>query len=295
MSEIKPYKLLDTGFGRKLEDLGGFRVDRQATTAFWPPHLSASNWSQGLCAKHVRSENGGGHWELQKKSIPESWWMICGPLKMKTKLTAFGHCGLFAEQISQWEWIAEETSKFIDKKKRPPEILNLFAYTGGSSIAAALAGAKVTHVDAAKGVVDWARDNANENGVPHGTLRFIVEDAIVFLKKEAKRGRKYDGVIFDPPSFGRGPKGESFQIEKDIKNLLESILAVLSDDVFLFHWASHTPGFSPWVLKQMAESYFKFLGEKAWANQQGEMLIPVFGQEKFLPSGVFYRTSKSHV
>lgn len=161
-------------------------------------------------------------------------------------------------------------------------------------MAAALAGAKVTHVDAAKGVVDWARENSAFNKVPEGHLRFVVEDCLVFLKKEAKRGRQYDGVILDPPSFGRGPNGETFKIEDDIGPLLEAVSKILSKQTFLFHLSSHSPGFSPRVLAQLGESYLNSLSEPSLNWEGGEMVIPISQDlgakpNRVLPTGVFSR------
>lgn len=274
----KPYQLLDSGSERKLERVGEYLLDRQCPVAFWnkrEPNL----WKE-VQATHQRTEQGGGFWEPNVKIEP-FWFTELGNLILKTKLTSFGHLGFFVEQAEQWKWFSEK----IKSSKKQLKILNLFAYTGGSSISCALAGAQVTHVDAAKGVVDWARQNAALNKVPEGAIRYAVEDCKVFLEREAKRGNTYDGVILDPPSFGRGPNKEVFKIEEDILDLLKAVKKVLKDEC-LFHFSSHSQGFSPIVLKNLAAEITLV---KDFQVETGEMLMPIEKTGREVPSGQYLR------
>ncbi|MCA9321406.1 MAG: class I SAM-dependent methyltransferase, partial [Planctomycetes bacterium] len=204
------YQLLDSGHGRKLERLGPVVVDRQAPGAFWRPRLDRQDWDRSNGVHH-RSNQGGGHWEW-KQSAPAPWTIEHGTLKFQVKPTPFGHMGLFPEQVGQWHWLGESIDAFCRSKGRAPALLNLFAYTGGSTLAAARAGAEVTHVDAARGVVDWARVNAELNDLGNAPVRWIVDDCSRYLERELRRKKRYDGVILDPPTFGRGVRGETWKI-----------------------------------------------------------------------------------
>lgn len=272
------YELLDSGEGRRLERVGDIIIDRQASVALWRKRLPAAEWKKAQ-AFHQRSEKGGGHWEFRAK-LPESWKIAFGGLKLKCKLTSFGHLGFFAEQAAQWEWLRQAV-----KGRGKPRILNLFGYTGGSSLALALAGADVTHVDAAKGIVDWSKENAQLNAVPEGHLRYIVDDCLGFLKREERRGKKYEGVLLDPPSYGRGPKGETFKIEEDIGPLLDAVGRVVVENPLLVHFSSHSPGFSPEVLKNLMRDRVHL---PPMAHEGGEMLIPQ-SDGRFYSSGTFAR------
>jgi len=274
----KDYRLLDSGAGRKLEYAGKYLIDRQCAVAFWSKS-HADKWNN-MDAVHQRTDQGGGFWE-SKKEIPDYWFSRVGKIIFKTKLTSFGHLGYFVEQAAQWEWFFEK----ISESKAPLKILNLFAYTGGSSIACAQGGALVTHVDAARGVVDWAKQNAALNRVPENSIRYIVDDCKVFVDREAKRGNFYDGVILDPPSFGRGPNKEVFKIEEDIMPLLKSIKKILAPDARLFHFSSHSQGFSPEVLKNLAAELVPL---KSFTCEAGEMLMHEETGKK-VPSGNFLR------
>ena len=277
----KPYKLLDSGEGRKLETVGPYLLDRQCSVAFWSKK-DAGHWKKAD-AVHQRSEEGGGSWE-DTHDIAPFWFTKLGPLVLKTKLTSFGHLGFFVEQLEQWEWLAKKIASH--KSAKELKILNLFAYTGGSSIACALAGAHVTHVDAARGVVDWARQNAVLNKVPEGAIRYAVEDCKLFLDREAKRGNLYDGIILDPPSFGRGPNKEVFKIEDDIVPLLKAIKKVLKPAASLFHFSSHSQGFSPEVLKNLAAEVISL---PDYSCEGAEMLMPTEKTGRKVPSGQFFR------
>jgi 23S rRNA (cytosine1962-C5)-methyltransferase len=283
---LKPYQLLDSGEGRKLERLGDIIVERQSNVALWKKSLPASDWNQ-VSAIHHRSENGAGRWELKKK-IPEFWMIRHGDLKLKVKLTGFGHLGFFPEVLDQWVWFRKSAETLCLKKRQAvPRIINLFGYTGGTSMALALGGAEVTHVDAAKGIVDWGKEMAALNEVPNGKLRWIVDDCIEFLKREARRGKKYDGAVMDPPSFGRGPNKEVWKIEEHMSELLDALKAVLVEEPELLHFSSHSSGFTPEVLKNLLTDIFDISKMKV---EQGEMFIPeVSGKKRNVPSGTFCR------
>ncbi len=278
------YRLLDSGHGRKLEQLGDVIVERQAPTAIWSPLLDRKAWgrSQGV---HHRSDKGGGHWEW-KKQPPASWEVHLGVNKMVVKPTPFGHVGLFAEQEEQWHWIAEAVTAFIARENRPPEVLNLFAYTGGSTLAAARAGAKVTHVDAAKGVVDWARKNATVNDLDGAPVRWMVDDCSAFVAREVRRERHYDGLILDPPTFGRGKKNEVWTIDNNLGPLLSGLRKLSFSQLDFLLLSCHSPGYTPLALKQLADDHF---GDKFEEFDGGEMTVPQDEGHRRLPSGFFTR------
>ncbi len=290
--EAKPYRLLDTGDGRKLEDVGGYSFNRQCPVAFWRAKKSPAEWRR-VHAEHKRTDTGGGYWEQSGKT-PPYWFTQVGRLVFKTKMTAFGHLGFFAEQAEQWDWFHDSIAARVATNANDdarPRVLNLFGYTGGSSIACALGGAVVTHVDAAKGVVDWSRQNAALNGVPEGRMRYAVEDCLVFLEREAKRGNRYDGLIMDPPSYGRGPNKEVFKLEDDVLKLLDRAKAVLKPSPMLFHFSCHTPGFTPVVLKELVLDIFPAFRD-THAIETGEMLVRESADGRPVPSGFYCRSLK---
>ena len=218
------YGLLDSGNGRKLERFGGILLDRPEAEAIWQPALPTREWQRADAVFHATAEESGGHWEY-RRSLPEKWEVTCGSLHFWMQTTASRHVGLFPEQAPQWEWIMQRV-KGADRQVR---ILNLFGYTGAASLAAAAAGAKVTHVDASRKVVGWAKENSLASRLPETAIRWIVDDAVKFVQREARRGSFYDGVILDPPKFGRGPKGEVWEFYRLIPQLLQYCQAVLSE------------------------------------------------------------------
>lgn len=230
-----------------------------------------------------RSNRGGGSWE-QKKKYPESWTINYKNLKFNIRPTGFKHTGLFPEQAANWDWMIDK----IKKAKRPIKVLNLFAYTGGATVACASAGAEVCHVDAAKGMVNWAKDNIALSGLQNQTVRFIVDDVVKFVEREIRRGRKYDAIIMDPPSYGRGPKGEVWKIEDKLYDFVELCMGVLSDDPLFFLINSYTTGFSPIVLENVLSTT---IGKKVKGGQiyGGEVGIPASRDGKILPCGIFGR------
>jgi len=272
------YRLLDSGNGEKLEMVGPHKVCRQAAQAFWEPVLDEAQWKQ-LDALHIRSKKGGGHWEFQRK-LPESWDMEWGGLRFKAKLTPFGHIGLFPEQMSNWEWLRTAIPAAIGTEK----VLNLFAYTGGSTLASSQAGAHVTHVDASKGVVNWARENAALNQLDQNPIRWIVDDVEKFIRREIRRESIYSGLILDPPTYGRGAKGETWKIEEDLLRLFK-LLQEVAPEPKLILVSCHTPGFTGQVLAQMAGQVF---GIDPGQFESGEMVTPT-EQGLPLPSGFFAR------
>jgi 23S rRNA (cytosine1962-C5)-methyltransferase len=277
------YELLDSGAGRKLEKVGDWTVNRTAAQALWAPRLPEREWARAH-AFHHRSEKGGGHWET-KAQIPPRWPVEIEGLKLFAKLTPFGHLGLFAEHASQWSWLTKTVEGARDSA--PVEVLNLFAYTGGATLACAAGGAAVCHVDAAKGVVDWARDNARLGGLEDKPVRWIVDDCADFLKREKRRGHKYRGLILDPPSYGRSGRGKVWKIEDALPELLDLCRAVVDEQPLFILFSCHSPSFSPLVIENL-------LGERFGRPRQvasGEMAVRESGQGRPLPSGVFTRWS----
>ncbi len=219
------YELLDSGDGQKLERFGPYRFARPEAQAIWRKKLPAAAWSDVHALFQPTREESGGHWSL-KKTLPEKWPMAYGPLKFWAMATPGRHLGLFPEVASHWDWY----SGLIAAAGRPIKVLNLFGYTGLASLAAANAGAQVTHLDASKKSVTWARDNQILSGMQDKPIRWIVDDALGFVEREVRRGSRYDGIILDPPKFGRGPKGEVWEVYEGLPVLLNACRQVLSDN-----------------------------------------------------------------
>lgn len=276
------YELLDSGKESKLERVGDYILVRPSPQAVWSPSLPEAKW-QEADATYIRSSTGGGEWEFRRK-LPERWEIDHSGLKFIIKTTGFGHLGLFPEQENNWGWIEEK----IISAGRPVSVLNLFAYTGGSTLAAARAGASVCHLDASKGVVDWARENAALSGFGDRPVRWIVDDVEKFVKKEIKRERRYDAIILDPPSFGRGSKGEVWTIEEGLLRLLGECRELLSDAPLFILLSCHSPGFTPLVLQNLLAEMMKGY---SGVLSCGEMVIPET-TGKLLPSGAYARWSK---
>jgi 23S rRNA (cytosine1962-C5)-methyltransferase len=275
---MEDYALLDSGNGRKLERFGAYVLDRPALGAIWKPQLRSEQWKR---AHAVFTREGKNNWQgLQH--LPKSWTMQVEGITFKLMPTDFGHIGVFPEQAPHWKWIQEKV-----RLAKKCAVLNLFAYSGGASLAAALGGASVCHLDASKGMVAWARENAEGNSLTKAPIRWIVDDAAKFLKREQKRGARYDAIILDPPSFGRGAKGEVFKIEEDLPHLLDLCRELLSSQPVFVLLSCHTPGMTPLCLQHL-------LGQMM-QGKQGEI---VFGemtlsgkQTLALPSGAFARWS----
>jgi 23S rRNA (cytosine1962-C5)-methyltransferase len=266
------YQLIDSGDGQKLERFGDYMLDRPCLQAVWSPTLIKTEWEK---ADGRFSREKGARWEFRKK-LPASWHCTVGGVQFKIAPTDFGHLGVFPEHADLWEWMRPH----IFPKCR---VLNLFAYSGGVSLAAAQQGAEVCHVDASKGMVDWARENAALNGLSSLPVRWIVDDVFKFLRREQKRGSLYDGIILDPPTFGRGTKGEVFKIETDIVPLLQLCSELLSKKAKFFVFSCHTPGFTPLGMRHL-------LGQTMPKGhvEEGEMALHSPGALA-IPSGAFAR------
>lgn len=236
------YCLIDTSEGERLERWGDVTLIRPDPQIIWKCSHLAKEWNSAN-ARYIRSASGGGHWEYAK-ALPESWKIRYKSLTFIVKPTGFKHTGLFPEQAVNWELCAE----LIKGAGRPVSVLNLFAYTGGATLACAAAGAKVCHLDAVKGMVDWGKQNAKISGLSDMPIRWIVDDAMKFLGREIKRGNKYDGIILDPPSYGRGTNGEMWKLEDCIHELMMRCSRVLSDDPLFILLNSYTTGLSPSVM-----------------------------------------------
>ncbi len=278
------YELLDSGGGRKLERVGPWIFNRQAQQAIWRPNLPESRWKEAH-GFHHRSETGGGRWEMFA-SVPERWPVTIRDVKMWAKATNFGHIGIFPEHASLWPWLGDTLSDAAVRLERPPEVLNLFAYTGGTTLLCSRAGANVCHVDAAKGVVDWARENAALNGLADRPIRWIVDDCAAFLRREQRRERRYDGLILDPPSFGRGARGEVWKIEDDLPSLLDLCRSVLVERPSLVVLSCHSPGFTPIVLENLLRERLDPADARIDST---EMVVPEAKSGRLLPSGVATR------
>ena len=243
-SDWKDYEVLDTGDGEKLERWRDVILRRPDPQAIWPkqqPEL----WARADAHYH-RSNKGGGEWEFFRK-LPERWTVRYGNLEFYVRPTGFKHTGLFPEQAVNWDWMAG----LIRKANRPIRVLNLFGYTGGATCACAAAGAHVTHVDAAKGMVQWAGENRKLSNIDETSVRWIVDDALKFVQREERRGKRYEGILMDPPSYGRGPGGEVWKLENELFGLVEACERVLADDALFMLINSYTTGLQPAVLHNM--------------------------------------------
>lgn len=262
------YSLLDSGHGQKLERFGPQTIIRPASQAVYPPRLPKSDWDQ---AGSLFSREGKAGW--RRNTLPKFWSIELEGIRFKLEPTDFGHLGIFPEQKEQWRWLQETISG------KPVRVLNLFAYSGGSTLACAKAGANVCHLDASKGMVAWAKENAALSGLAKAPIRWIVDDALKFVSREVRRNQRYDGIILDPPSFGRGAKGEVFKLERDVPKLLELCQQLLSDTPLFMLLSCHTPGVTPSILGEM-------LGKD---SEVGEMQLPAEKSAFSMPSGAFAR------
>ena len=241
------YELIDCGGGERLERWGRYILVRPDPQAIWTTPRRNPLWRKAN-ARYARSSSGGGAWE--KKAVPDHWQIGYGPLTFNIKPMNFKHTGIFPEQAANWDWAGD----LIRNAKRPISVLNLFAYTGGATVSCAAAGASVCHVDAARGMVSWARENAKSSGLEDAPIRYIVDDCGKFVEREIRRGRKYDAVIMDPPSYGRGPSGEVWRLEENLYPFVELVSQVLSDEPLFFLINSYTTGLAPSVLTYILET-----------------------------------------
>ena len=277
------YEVLDTSRGEKLERWGDYLLVRPDPQVIWDTPRKQYGWKHPNGHYH-RSKQGGGEWEFF--DLPKQWDIHYRSLTFHLKPFSFKHTGLFPEQAVNWDWFSNK----IKKADRPVKVLNLFAYTGGATLAAAATGASVTHVDASKGMVTWAKENAVASGLGDAPIRWLVDDCVKFVEREIRRGNHYDGIIMDPPSYGRGPKGEIWKIEEKIYSLVCLCEKLLSKDPLFFLINSYTTGLQPAVLSYMLGSAIaKKHGGKVSADEVG---LPVSASGLVLPCGASGRWEK---
>lgn len=272
----KDYEVLDTSDGEKLERWGNYYLVRPDPQVIWATPKQHARW-RSFDARYARSNSGGGQWSQHR--LPERWQIRYRDLTFNVKPMNFKHTGVFPEQAVNWDFIDAQ----IRSAGRPVSVLNLFAYTGGATLAAAKAGASVCHVDAAKGMVAWARENSASSGLSEAPIRWIIDDCAKFVEREIKRGRRYDAVIMDPPSYGRGPSGEIWKLEKDLYPFLKLVAGVLSDKPLFFLINSYTTGLAPSVLTCLLDTILtpRFGGQTV----SEELGLPVTESGIVLPCG----------
>lgn len=283
----KDYEIIDTSKGEKLERWGDYLLVRPDPQVIWDTPRKEKGWHK-MNAHYHRSKKGGGEWEFF--DLPQQWTISYKKLTFNLKPFSFKHTGLFPEQAANWDWF----TSLIQSAGRPVKVLNLFAYTGGATLAAAAAGASVTHVDASKGMVTWAKENAVSSGLKDAPIRWIVDDCQKFVEREIRRGNHYDAIIMDPPSYGRGPKGEIWKIEDAIYPLICLCEKLLSDDPLFFLVNSYTTGLAPAVLTYMLSTALRKYDGIVESQEVG---LPVTSNGLVLPCGAagrFYRRSRNH-
>ena len=275
----KDYNLIDSSSGEKLEYWGKYLLRRPDPQAVWTDKADTSLWRKADATYH-RSKSGGGHWEFHNCSFPERWTINYNDLVFNIKPMGFKHTGLFPEQAVNWDWFSD----LIKNENRKIKVLNLFAYTGGASVAALNAGADVVHVDASKGMVSWAKENVISSGLGDRCIRYIVDDVKKFVKREIRRGNKYDAIIMDPPSYGRGPGGEVWKIEDELYPLIQDCLSIISDRPLFFLINSYTTGLSACILENVLSLTIKrHFGGIVTADEIG---IPMSASGLPLPCGI---------
>ena len=285
----KDYEVFDCSNGEKLERWGDYILVRPDPQVIWDTPKTLKGWKK-MNGHYHRSSRGGGEWEFF--NLPEQWTINYKSLTFNLKPFSFKHTGLFPEQATNWDWFSDLISK--EKTKRdndnPVKVLNLFAYTGGATLAAAAAGANVTHVDASKGMVNWAKENAVSSGLKDAPIRWLVDDCVKFVEREIRRGNKYDAIIMDPPSYGRGPKGEIWKIEDSIHSFVKLCTQILSDKPLFFLINSYTTGLAPSVLTYMIEIE---VGKKFGGHVEAQEIgLPVSSNDLVLPCGASGRWSR---
>lgn len=277
ISDFGDFEIIDATCGKRLERWKDIILIRPDPQIIWDLPQKDCRWNTANAIYH-RSKSGGGYWE-QLKATPDVWQVNYKDLVFNLKPMGFKHTGLFPEQAVNWDIMSDA----IKKANRSIKVLNLFAYTGGATIACLKAGASVTHVDASKGMVSWAKENAVSSGVADKNVRWLVDDCIKFVEREFRRGNKYDGIVMDPPSYGRGPNGEVWKLEQNLRELLSSVSNILSDDAIFFLLNSYTGGLSPTILNYMVK-------EIVIKNRKGSVVteeigIPVTKKDIVLPCG----------
>ena len=281
----KDYEILDMANGEKLERWNNKILIRPDPQIIWNDKQFPEKWKKAD-ARYSRSSTGGGHWE-NKTKLPDSWQIKYKNLTFNIKPMGFKHTGIFPEQAVNWDWMMEKIKTTIKEEKREVKVLNLFAYTGGATMACSKAGASVVvHVDASKGMVEWAKENMHLSKLDNNFIRFIVDDCMKFVEKEARRGNKYDAIIMDPPSYGRGPNGEVWKFEKNIYNLIDACMKILSDKPLFFLINSYTTGISNTVLNNILKTTMlkKYKNGKI---ESGEIGLPITRDNLVLPCGIY--------
>jgi 23S rRNA (cytosine1962-C5)-methyltransferase len=281
------YALLDSGHGRKLERYGSVTVDRPEPQALWAPSLPPSTWEKAD-ARFTNSgddEADSGKWK-NRDGLSDSWPLKWNGISFICRLMSFRHMGLFPEQVTHWDWMTEQ----IKKAGRPLKILNLFAYTGAASLAAAKAGAQVTHLDASKKAIQWAKDNQAASGLENASVRWICDDAKAFVARELRRGNTYDGILLDPPKFGRGPDGERWQLEDDLPGFLADCAKLLSPDARFLVLTAYAMRLSSISLGALMDDVTK---DRGGAIESGELLIRQESGGRYLSTSLYSRWSVS--
>ena len=283
-SDWKEYEILDMANGEKLERWGNIILIRPDPQIIWKNKTFPSLWEKAN-ARYNRSNTGGGSWQ-SLKSTPAMWQISYKNLKFNIKQMGFKHTGLFPEQAVNWDWMINK----IKDAKREINVLNLFAYTGGATVACSSAGAKVVHVDSSKGMTTWAKENAIASGLKDNPIRYIVDDVVKFVQREIRRGNKYDAIIMDPPSYGRGANGEVWKFEDNIYDLVNLCTQVLSDNPLFFLINSYTTGISSTVLKNILN--ITVAKSHKGRVTAGEIGLPMESSELILPCGIYGRWEK---
>lgn len=280
------YKLVDTGGGEKIEYWGKTSLRRPDPQAIWTNRSDSKLWN-GADAHYKRSTKGGGHWDIKNKNIPDRWTVNYKDLVFNIKLMGFKHTGLFPEQATNWDWFSD----LIEKSGRKIRVLNLFAYTGGATVAALSKGAEVVHVDASKGMVSWAKENVISSGLADANVRYIVDDVKKFVAREIRRGREYDAIIMDPPSYGRGPSGELWKIEDELYPLIEETSKLLSKDPLFFLVNVYTTGLTQTIIKNSLK--FAVADKFGGTIECDEIGLKIEDKEGvYLPCGISARWQK---
>ncbi|MCI8574933.1 MAG: methyltransferase [Bacilli bacterium] len=285
VNDFYDYQILDMANGMKLENWNNVKLLRPDPQIIWTKKTNPETW-QNIDATYERSNTGGGKWNIQNKKIPPFWQVTYKDLTFNLKLMGFKHTGLFPEQAYNWNLIRET----IKNANRKVKVLNLFAYTGAASIAALKEGAEVVHVDSSRGMIDWAKENVKSNLLEDKPIRFLIDDVIKFVKREIRRGNKYDIILMDPPSFGRGSKNEVWNIEKDLYELVLMCSELLSDDPLLFIINSYSTGLSKTILENIL---YLTVNKKREGNIiSDELGIQMPSSSLVLPCGLFARWEK---
>ena len=289
----KDYEILDMANGEKLERWNNIYLVRPDPQIIWNDKQYPEKWKQAN-ARYNRSSTGGGHWDY-KKRLPDSWQIKYKNLTFNIKPMGFKHTGIFPEQAVNWDWMMDKIQSEVKTTNREVKVLNLFAYTGGATVACLYAGASVCHVDSSKGMVAWAKENVVSSGLQNRPVRYIVDDVVKFVQREIRRGNKYDAIIMDPPSYGRGANGEVWKIEENLPMLIEICMQVLSDDPLFFLINSYTTGTSSMVLENLLKMNMrKKYGKRADNGifENGEVGLPMTDSDFILPCGIYSKWVK---